>query len=246
MNVKNIKMIIEYKGTRYSGWQRQTNAPTVQGEIEKVLYKVTGQKISVNGSSRTDAGVHACGKCINFRADISIPVERLPFALNAHLPKDIAVIDAQLAHIDFHSRYHAKGKKYVYNIYNRRFPSPIHMDYCWHVAKKLDVQRMREAAQYIIGSHDFGAFKSTGASNPSDVRTVYTIEFIENDDMISMEISGKSFLYNMVRIIMGTLVDVGLGKKNPEEIKDIILSKDRKNAGKTAPANGLMLKEVYY
>ena len=246
INLKNVKIVIEYSGKRYSGWQRQINAPTVQGEIEKALFKATGKKINVNGSSRTDAGVHALGMCANFRADISIPVERLPFALNAKLPQDISVVDAELVHFDFHARYSAKGKKYVYSIYNRNFLSPRHSDYYWHVPKKLDVQAMKEAAQHIIGKHDFGTFKSMGASNPNDVRTVHGIEFVHQGEIVEMHISGDGFLYNMVRIIMGTLVDVGVGKIRPEKMREIMLSKDRKNAGKTAPAHGLMLKEVYY
>lgn len=244
--MKNIKMIIEFNGKKYSGWQRQNNAPAVQNEIEKALLRLTGQKISVNGSSRTDAGVHALGMCANFRADIRIPPQNLPRALNAKLPRDIAVLDATVEDYEFHARYSAKGKKYVYNIYNRRIHSPVHMDYCWHVPKTLDIEKMKIAAKHLLGKHDFSTFKSSGASNQSDVRTIHSIDIERSKDIVSIEISGDGFLYNMVRIIAGTLVDIGLGKKAPEKMAEILMSRNRKTAGKTAPANGLTLKKVYY
>jgi len=244
--MKNIKLILEYKGTRYAGWQKQNNAVTVQQRLDEAIEKIMGEKPKTYASSRTDAGVHALGLCVSFRAGTRIPVEKLPLALNSALPDDIAVVSAQEAEADFHARFSAKGKKYIYRICSRASRSPIHRDFAWHVTRSLDFEAMKEASGHFVGRHDFSAFKATGGSENSSVRTIYAAELIKSGDLIELHISGDGFLYNMVRIIAGTLVYVGLGKIAACEIPEIISSGDRTRAGKTPPPEGLFLSEVYY
>jgi len=244
--MRNIKLILEYKGTRYAGWQMQNNAITIQQRLNEAIERITGEETKTYASSRTDAGVHALGLCVSFRTSTRIPVEKLPLAINSALPDDISVVSAQEAELDFHARFSARGKKYIYRIYSRASRSPIHRDYAWHVTRSLDFEAMKEASGHFVGRHDFSAFKATGGSENSSVRTIYSAELIKSGDLIELHISGDGFLYNMVRIIAGTLVYVGLGKIAPCEIPEIISSGDRTKAGKTAPPEGLFLSEVYY
>ena len=245
--MKNIKLTIEYDGTNYHGWQIQQNSITVQEVVQNAIKRLLGEEIPVISCSRTDVGVHAYGQTLNFMTHSSIPPEKFSFALNNLLPTDIVVRKSELVTEDFHARYSAKGKKYRYLVFNSIQPSALNRNRAWHVKPVLDVERMVEGSKAFLGEHDFAAFQATGGQVRSTVRTIYNI--IVNkmpDNIISIEVEGNGFLYNMVRIIAGTLVYVGLGKLRPDEVTEIIESCDRKRAGITAPAHGLYLIEVLY
>lgn len=242
----NIKLKIQYDGTKYHGWQIQKNEKTVQETLMRALEKITGETVSVIGCGRTDTGVHAEGYVCNFNTDSSIPVERYPYALNAHLPCDIVCLDAREVPDDFHANRSAVGKRYVYKILNREFPDAVLCRYSWHYKYPLDADKMREAAKAFVGEHDFIGFASSGFTVKTTVREIYSLDVSRENDIITIDAAGNGFLYNMVRIITGTLVFVGCGKINPVDIADIIASKDRNRAGITAPPQGLCLKEVYY
>lgn len=244
--MKNIKLTIEYDGTNFSGWQIQPSARTVQEEIGKAICKIIKKPVKINGSGRTDAGVHALGQVANFKGEFSIPVERIPIALNSILPKDICIKEAKEVHEYFHARYNAKGKKYIYKIYNGCVRSPLFRNYAYFVPQELNIEEMKEASKYFIGEHDFKGFMASGSSVVDTVRHIYDIDLSLKEDMITIEVMGNGFLYNMVRIITGTLVDIGVGKIRKEQLANIILSCNRDKAGHTAPAQGLYLAEVYY
>lgn len=244
--MRNIKLVIEYDGKKFGGWQKQPNKLNIQGEIEKAIEEITGESIELNASGRTDAGVHSLGQTANFKTNSTIELEKIPIAINSKLKQSIRVISAEEADENFHARYSCKGKKYRYVINNSKYGSAIYRDLEYHVPMKLDVKKMKEAAKYFEGEHDFKGFKASGTSSKSSVRTIYKAEVKKDEDKIIIELEGNGFLYNMVRIISGTLVDVGLGKIKPEDIPEIIESKDRTKAGKTLPAQGLYLVEVYY
>lgn len=243
--MRNLKITVQYDGTKYCGWQKQPNSPGIQGEIEYAIYEITKEKVNITGSGRTDAGVHALGQVANFKTNSNIPASRIPDALNAKLPKDISIIDCEEVDEDFHSRYSAKGKIYRYLIYNKPYRSPLYKDTSYHIRYDLDIDKMRSEAKSLIGEHDFKGFMSSGSSVKDTVRTIYDISITEKEDLIVLEVEGNGFLYNMVRIIVGTLVDIGRGriKHNMEEI---IKSKSRSMCGHTAPAHGLFLKKVNY
>lgn len=244
--MRNIKLTIEYDGKGFNGWQKQPNKLNIQGEIENAIERITGEKIEIYASGRTDAGVHAIGQTANFKTNSNIPIEKFCLAINSQLKKSIIIKEATEVDEEFHCRYNCKGKKYRYIINNSINGSAIYRGLEYHMPIKLDVEKMKEATKYFVGRHDFKAFKSSGTSSKSSVREIYTAEVIEDGERIKIELTGSGFLYNMVRIISGTLVDVGLGKIKPEEIKNIIEEKDRTKAGKTLPAHGLYLVEVYY
>lgn len=242
----NIKLTIEFDGTPYHGWQSQENAETVQDTIEAAIEKITGEHSPLTGSGRTDAGVHAIGFVANFRTSSRIPPERFSFALNSVLPDDISIIKSEEAAEDFHARFSSTGKKYRYIIFNAdRRPALMRNRAC-HVSGPLDVSLMREAAQHFEGTFDFSAFMAAGSIVESTIRTVRKATIEKQGELIVFEIEGSGFLYNMVRIMAGTLIEVGQGKISPEAISGIISGKDRSNAGKTAGASGLYLVEVYY
>jgi tRNA pseudouridine38-40 synthase len=244
--MKNIKLILEYDGTNYAGWQRQKNAVTVQQTLEDTIEKLTGEKVETVGSSRTDSGVHARGFVCNFLTSSSIPTSSFREAINSKLPRDITVICSEEVPTEFHSRYSSTGKKYSYTILNRVQPPAIGRNYVYHYKHQLDVEAMKKACNYFIGTHDFSAFRSTGSSVKTSTRTITNAVVAKDSNKIIFYVEADGFLYNMVRIIVGTLIEVGTGKLDPENIKNIIDSKDRKKAGKTAPANGLCLEEVFY
>jgi tRNA pseudouridine38-40 synthase len=244
--VKNIKLVLEYDGTKYAGWQRQNNAITIQQMLEESIYHITGEELKVIGSSRTDAGVHARGFVANFKTDSSIPEVKFSAALNSKLPEDIVVLQSSLAPDDFHARYSSSGKTYSYTVLNRVQPAAIDRNYVYHYRGELDIKAIRDACSYFIGKHDFAAFKNAGSSVKSTERTISEVEVIKNGDYLKFYITGDGFLYNMVRIMVGTLIEVGIGKIKPWHIEHILLSKDRTNAGKSAPASGLCLEKVYY
>ena len=243
--MRNLKLTIQYDGSKYCGWQKQPNSSGIQGTIEYAIYEITKEKVNITGSGRTDAGVHALGQVANFKTNSSIPANRIPDALNAKLPKDISIIDCQEVSQDFHSRYSATGKIYRYLIYNKPYRSPLHKDVSYHVRYNLDIGKMRSEAKALLGTHDFRGFMSSGSSVKDTVRTIRNITIKENEDLIVLEVEGNGFLYNMVRIIVGTLVDIGRGRID-KSMEEIIASQDRGEAGHTAPAHGLFLKKVHY
>ena len=244
--MRNIKLIIEYDGKGFNGWQKQPNKLNIQGEIERAIKEVTGEEVELNASGRTDAGVHAISQVANFKTQSNIDINKIPIALNSKLKKSIIIKKAEEVDLNFHARYNAKGKKYRYIINNSLVGYAIYRDLEYNFPIKLDVEKMKHAAKYFEGEHDFKAFRSSGTSNKNSVREIYKVEIKEENERIILEFTGNGFLYNMVRIMVGTLMDVGLGKIKPESIKDIIDSKERTKAGKTAPAQGLYLVEVYY
>ena len=246
MDKKNIKIIVSYNGKNYCGWQKQKNSLGIQGELEYACQKAFKQKdTEIIGSGRTDAGVHALGQVANFLVETSIPVERFPEILNNNLPKDIAVLDAEEVDINFHSRYSAHRKTYRYYIYPSRIRSPFYKDTSYQVKYNLDIEKMKREIKYLVGEHDFCGFMSSGSSVKTTIREIYRADLFEEGDRIVIEVEGNGFLYNMVRIIVGTMVDIGRARIN-ESLKDIIDSKDRNRAGHTAPAQGLFLKNVEY
>ena len=243
--MRNLKLTIQYDGMKYCGWQKQPNSPGIQGTIEYAIYEITKEKVNITGSGRTDAGVHALGQVANFKTNSSIPVDRIPNALNAKLPKDISIVDCQEVSQEFHSRYSATGKIYRYLIYNKPYRSPLYKDTSYHVRYNLDVNKMRSEAKSLLGTHDFRGFMCSGSSVKDTVRTIRNITIEQNEDLIVLEVEGNGFLYNMVRIIVGTLVDIGRGRID-KSMEEIIASQDRGEAGHTAPAHGLFLKKVHY
>ena len=245
--MRNIKLIIEYDGKDFNGWQKQPNKLNIQGEIEKAIERITGEKVDLMASGRTDAGVHAIGQVANFKTNSNIPIEKIPIALNTNLKKSIIIKSAEEVEERFHSRLNCKRKTYRYIINNSKYGTAIYRNLETHIPMKLNIQKMQEAVKYFEGEHDFKAFKASGTSSKSSVRTIYKAEVIQKEnEKIYIELTGSGFLYNMVRIISGTLVDVGLGKIGPEEIKNIIKSQKRENAGKTLPPQGLYLVKVEY
>lgn len=244
--MRNIKLTIEYDGTNYNGWQTQEDKNTIQDTVESALKVLTNEETKLVGASRTDSGVHALGQVANFMTSSNISVEKYPNALNSVLPKDIVIKKAEDVSENFHSRYDSKGKTYRYVILNSKYPSALNRNFSYFYPYYLDVKAMQEACEYIIGTHDFSAFKASGGSSKTSIRTVHKAEIIKKSENIYFYITGDGFLYNMVRIIIGTLLEVGRGKIRPKDMEYIILSRDRKRAGKTAPAHGLYLMEVLY
>lgn len=244
--MRNIKLIIEYDGTNYSGWQKQPNQKTIQETIEDSIKKITKEDIDIFGSGRTDRGVHARGQVANFFTSARIPGEKFKDAINSVLPDDIVISHSEEVDGEFHSRYSAKGKEYRYVFYNRRVPSPLLRNYAYHVPQKLHFDLMEKSINDFIGTHDFIAFMASGSSVKDTIRTIHNVHLSKNHEIIELKIGGNGFLYNMVRIIAGTLVDIGIGKIDSSHIPQIIASKDRKNAGHTAPPQGLYLEKVFY
>lgn len=244
--MKNIKLVIEYDGTNYNGWQKQKNGVTIQQTIEKAIEKLTGEEVKLEGSSRTDSGVHAKAYVANFKTNATIPPHCYSDALKSRLPADIVIISSEEMSEDFHSRYCSTGKTYCYTILNRELPSALKRNYTYHVRKKLDIKAMEEACGYFIGTHDFKAFRSLGSSTTSTVRTITDLHIEVNNEEINIFVSADGFLYNMVRIIVGTLIFVGTGKIKPIEIKEIINLGERNKAGRCVPPMGLTLEKVFY
>lgn len=249
--MRNIKLTIEYDGKDFNGWQKQPNKLNIQGTIEKAIEKITGEQVDLMASGRTDAGVHAIGQVANFKTNSNIPIEKFAIAINTNLKKSILIKSAEEVDEKFHSRLTCKRKTYCYVINNSKVGSAIYRNLEMHIPMQLNVEKMKEAIKYFEGEHDFKAFKASGTSSKSSVRTIYKAEIIENvgsdgGKRIYIELTGNGFLYNMVRIISGTLVDVGLGKIEPQEIPDIIKLEKRENAGKTLPPQGLFLVKVEY
>jgi tRNA pseudouridine38-40 synthase len=244
--MRNIKLVIEYDGTKFGGWQKQPNKLNIQGEIELAIETITGEKCDLIASGRTDAKVNALGQVANFKTNSNFDIEKLPYALNSQLKKSIVIKSAVEVDERFHSRYSVHSKTYRYTINNSKYGTAIYREMEYHFPIELDDKKMAKAIKYFIGEHDFKAFKASGTSSKSSVRIIYDAKVWREDERIYLELTGNGFLYNMVRIIAGTLVDVGIGKIKPEDVKDIIESKDRSQAGKTLPATGLCLMRVDY
>ncbi|MBR2512358.1 MAG: tRNA pseudouridine(38-40) synthase TruA [Firmicutes bacterium] len=272
---KNILLTIEYDGSVFHGWQRQPEALTVQGMLEEALSTVCGKPVEINGTSRTDAGVHAYGQRASFKGDFGIPTERIAYAVNNALLSDkwgeaagaVRVLKAEDVSPDFHARFDSKGKTYVYKIYNMPEMDVFRRNYCYHISDELDIGAMQKAAKLIEGTHDFKCFEAAGGQErETTVRTIngITVERGNHagsgdysdakraeggrgeDGYVNIRVTGDGFLYNMVRIITGTLVEVGLGKRSPEGMREIIEGKNRTKAGHTAPPQGLYLEQIYY
>lgn len=244
---RNFKLIIEYDGSGYSGWQRQKDPNTIQGAIEQAIHRLTGNSITLIGSGRTDAGVHALGQAANFHADTRLTAEDIGRALNSLLPGDIVILSCTEMPESFHARFDAVSKLYRYRFLNRPLPPAIGRQYAWHVKKKLDIDAMRAALVYLQGTHDFKAFEGAGSPQVHSVRQVLKAELFQRDRCeIDFEIEANGFLRHMVRNIVGTLVDVGRAKISPSVFKTIRDTADRSKAGVTAPPHGLFLVRVNY
>lgn len=239
--MKRVMMRVAYDGTDYCGWQFQPGAPTVEGVLNQALSELLGETIVVTGASRTDSGVHALGNVAVFDTETRIPPEKISYALNQRLPEDIVVQESGEVAPDFHPRHCNSTKTYEYRILNREFPLPTERRDSYFTYRKLDVKIMQDAAKYVIGTHDFASFCSAHAQTETTVRTVYDCTVKQTGDMICIRVTGAGFLYNMVRIIAGTLLEIGCGARKPEEMKDIIAACDRSAAGPTAPAHGLTM-----
>ncbi len=245
--MRNIKLLIEYDGTNYRGWQVQPGAPTVQGTIEEELSRLTGERIRLTGSGRTDSGVHALGQAAHFRTQSRMDIRTIQRALNSLLPADIVIQEVEEVDEAFHARKRSKSKVYEYRILNRNLRPVFHRGYVWHIPQKLNLMEMKKATQSLIGEHDFSAFRTVGSPTRTPVRRVIRAEWKRGrDGLIRFEIEANGFLKQMVRSIIGTLVEIGKGKRKASDLRKILNSKDRKEAGPTAPSHGLFLKEVKY
>ena len=244
--MRNVCLGVQYDGTRYAGFQVQPDCLTIQSELQAALTSLLGQPTRIIGASRTDAGVHAFGQVATFTTENAIPVERIVNALNALLPADIVCVAADEVPADFHPQYAAQRKQYSYRILNRELPSPFLGRYAWHVRRPLDVEAMREAGQHLVGEHDFAAFCAAHGSAKTSLREVYTLDILRDAEVVELRIEGNGFLYMMVRIIMGTLVEVAQGKMPPQRVGEILTSCDRNQAGSTAPPQGLSLVRISY
>ncbi len=244
---QNFRLLIEYDGTAYHGWQRQKTRPSIQGEIEKAIREMTNQTVTLIGSGRTDAGVHALGQVAHFHCDTRLAPETLLSGLNSLLPGDIAIRRVARVKDDFHARYDARAKTYQYRIWNRPVRPAVGRDYTWHLRHPLNLEAMRSAAARLVGTHDFKSFEGSGSPRAHTRRTVTRAVFSKaTGGNVFFEIRADGFLKAMVRNIVGTLVQVGLGKIQPEDLEGILHSKDRRRAGPTAPPHGLFLKAVFY
>lgn len=241
MERKRVRLWVAYDGTDYHGWQVQNNGITIEEKLNEALFHLCGEEIQVIGASRTDAGVHALGNVAVFDTKSPIPAEKMAYALNARLPEDIRVMKSEEVDPSWHPRHCKSRKTYEYRIFCGEICQPVRRRYTYHVYHRLDVEAMREGARYLVGTHDFKSFCQTGSQVESTVRTVYAVELVEDGVELVIRVQGAGFLYNMVRIIAGTLVEVGLGRRRAEDIPGILESRDRSKAGPTAPAKGLTL-----
>ena len=266
-----FKLTLAYDGAEFSGWQGQPGRRTVQGELERAWQEITGEAVRVNAAGRTDAGVHAAGQVVGVESSTLLRAESLLGALNAKLPADVAVIAVELAPEGFHATHDANRKRYQYTIYNDRRRPVFLRRYAWHVPSPLDAEAMHRAAQSLVGTHDFACFQSVGSERESTVRTIFAVDVnanrageegpiaapgsvglssesssLESDSLVTIEVEGDGFLYNMVRAIAGTLVEVGRGKRDEHSLTDVLASLDRCRAGQTAPAHGLTMLWVQY
>ena len=244
--MKRVKLTVAYDGTNYCGWQVQPNGITIESELNKQLSELLKEEIHVIGASRTDAGVHAKGNVAVFDTSARMPAEKISYALNTRLPEDIRIQESCEVAADFHPRFRKTVKTYEYKICNRRFPDPCTRLYSLFYYWDLDTEKMRQAAQYLVGTHDFTSFCTNKPEVTDRVRTIYSLDVLQDGEMITIRVCGNGFLYNMVRIITGTLLRVGSGMIKPEEIPAILDAKDRSRAGETARPHGLTLVKIEY
>jgi len=244
--MRNIKLTIRYDGTDYSGWQCQKNSTSIQETIQKAIKKITGRKASLIASGRTDSGVHALAQIANFRTVSNIPLESLRMALNTVLPDDIVIFRAEEVSLKFNSQKDARSKLYRYTIYNREFMDPILRRFASKCFFKLDTARMKKGSRYIVGRHDFTSFQTKDGRQMNAVRTISRVNIKREGDVIYIDIEANGFLYNMVRNIVGTLIEVGRGKFEIGYVKEIMEKRDRRSCGPTASAKGLSLVKVMY
>jgi len=242
----NILLRLAYNGTAYHGFQVQKNALSVCEVLQDAMQAVLGARPAVKGCSRTDAGVHARGYCVNFWYDTDIPLEKLPLALNAHLPEDVRVFRAQAVPEDFHARYSAQGKRYAYHILNSAVDDPFRTGFYYRMAGMIDAARMQVATKHLVGTHDFAAFQAAGSDVLDTVRTITQCRVQAQGRWLALRVTGDGFLYNMVRIMAGTLLQVGTGALMMDDLPDILASRNRQRAGPTLPAKGLVLERVFY
>ncbi|WP_024984053.1 tRNA pseudouridine(38-40) synthase TruA [Brevibacillus borstelensis] len=244
--MRRLKCVVAYDGTDFSGFQVQPDQVTIQGEIEAALHRLTGETIQISGSGRTDAGVHARGQVFHFDTKSGISLDKWRFVLNNQLPDSIVIRSVEEVSSEFHARFDVKVKEYRYCIDNGAVPDVFRHRYADHIRSPLDVEAMRQAARHLVGRHDFTSFCSAKTFVEDKVRTVYDVRVESEGQVIWVICRGNGFLYNMVRIIVGTLVEVGQGKRHPDELRTILLGRNRELAGKTAPAKGLTMWEVSY
>lgn len=245
--MRNIRLKVSYEGTRYQGWQKQeTSDNTIQGKLEKLISRMCEEDIAVQGSGRTDAGVHAVGQIVNFHTSCEMPLQDMLQYMNQYLPEDIAVTEINEVAERFHSRLNATGKKYCYRVWNSSIPNVFWRRYAHTVEETLDIEAMKQAAKYFLGEHDFKAFTSTKKGKKSTVRRIDAIDIVCDGDLLTFTFRGNGFLYHMIRILVGTLLEVGQGERMPDSIPEILASKERENAGALVPGKGLVLEEVYY
>lgn len=244
--MKRVLLCVSYDGTNYSGWQVQKNAATVEGELNKAINQLTGETIEVIGASRTDAGVHGLCNMAVFDTESPIPADRFSFAINTVLPDDVRVVWSKEVEPDFHPRHMLTEKTYEYHIYNAEFMPPTRRLYAFHERRNLDIELMQQAADYLVGEHDFASFCSAGSTAETTVRNVIAIKVTREKEEVIISVTGNGFLYNMVRIIAGTLMWVGMGIRKPEDVKGILEGCDRSLAGPTAPAHGLILADFKF
>ncbi len=245
--MRNIRLLLQYEGTRYQGWQKQVSTDnTLQGKLETLLTRMCGEPIEIHASGRTDAGVHARGQVAHFHTHSRMPVEEMHTYMNQYLPEDVAVLQVSEAAPRFHSRLNATGKKYSYQIINSTVPNVFLRKYAWQYPEPLDLAAMRQAADYLLGEHDFRAFTSLKKTKKSTVRTIHEIGIEQKDEVLVLTFRGNGFLHHMVRILVGTLVEVGSGRRSPQSVQQLFCGGKREDSGILVPAKGLTLLEVYY
>lgn len=244
--MRNLKVITAYRGTKYHGFQRQSNAITVQEVLEQKLSKVLNEPVTITGCSRTDTGVHANSFCFNVKTNSSISCLGFTRGVNGELPADISILSCEDAPPDFHARFDCKGKEYVYRIHCSESKNPFAEDLMFHYRRKLDLEAIRKASRYFVGTHDFSSFCADCTNVSTTVRTIYSFDIENSGDSVIMLVKGNGFLYNMIRIMVGTLIDVSEKRISPDDIPQILEAKDRLRAGRTAMAHGLYLNRVFY
>lgn len=245
--MRNIRIKVTYEGTRYQGWQKQESSEnTIQGKLENLISRMCNEEIAVQGSGRTDAGVHALGQIVNFHTSCNMSTDEMLSYMNQYLPEDIAVVEIAEVSERFHSRLNAKGKRYSYRVWNSAIPNVFYRRYAYTVTEKLDIEAMRRAAQYFLGEHDFKSFTSTRKGKKSTVRRIDRIDIIKEGDLLTFTFEGNGFLYHMIRILVGTLLEVGTGERMSDSIPEILAAKNRETAGALVPGKGLLLEEVFY
>lgn len=246
-DIRRIMLTVSYDGTAYSGWALQSSTPnTIEGELNRAIERLTGEQVQVIGASRTDAGVHAYGNVAVFDTTSTIPGDRFIFALNHELPQDIRIVESREVALDFHPRHCDTEKTYEYRIVNSQIMDPVRRFYACHFSMPLDIDLMNAAAHYLVGEHDFTSFCNVESQAISHIRTIKDVHVTRQGDEVIISVTGNGFLYNMVRIIAGTLMQIGRGKGKPSDVADMLAKRDRQAAGPTAPANGLFLMEYRF